>query len=379
MDLRIDFGTHGVKMTRYGDSTGSQRDPRMMLEHGRSNITTRVPVLDTCGDLVVRNMMYDAHYRESKSKDSDLICGNSLLHRFPQSATNIQRHCPTRIIYGITKHLYRPRINQKKATILTRMLVLFFKYLLDLVEGRPPFNLSIIVPTHWSPMGNKIFERVIQTLQKHHHVTLVPYQTAIRNTIILNSPVRHTPPSPAFMIDFGESLQCMYMSSVDDWPDRHDLHRPDWPDLHQQLHLGGNDFTKVVVQMVKHEILKHKSPYVSLETPKMLHKLWVFAEKLKCVLSANETIVDTFETPDADYTIALSRVKYQRNIQHLLAQYRGFVDGCLKMIPRQAACNYTVFIHGGVHRTPAVRELLQALVPESVPIKTCLMNDHALL
>ena len=176
MDLRIDFGTHGVKMTRYGDSTGSQRDPRMMLEHGRSNITTRVPVLDTCGDLVVRNMMYDTHYSESKSKDSEVICGNSLLHRFPQSATNIQRHCPTRIIYGITKHLYRPRINQEKAIILTRMLVLFFKYLLDLVEGNPPFNLSIIVPTHWSPMGNKIFKRVIQALQKHHHVTLVPYQ-----------------------------------------------------------------------------------------------------------------------------------------------------------------------------------------------------------
>lgn len=328
--IRIDLGTYCIKMTR----------------HPQIGSTSRVPIADKYGEIITRNLICTNDWM-----------GNELLYHYPQASST------SPIIYGITKHLCRSEIQETLADNIVTLLTRFFKYLFTMIN-EPVCHLAVIQPTDWSPNGVKVFRKVIDNMRQHYCITIIPFHAVIQQVIST---------FPFVLIDFGESLRCMHYTGI----------TTDMP-ICDQLNIGGNDFTKIVIKMIRIDMSKQGLSVETFASPKLRHKLWIFAEKFKRILSANESFSDTFETPTQDYTILLTRARYQHKVEHLIAKYYDFVSAFFQRLPVHAACH--VYIHGGVHRTPAIRNALQNAINDKLhlcsasnSLKTRLMSDHAYL
>jgi hypothetical protein len=123
------------------------------------------------------------------------------LYRFPQNTHNkITTHCPSRIIYGITKYLYYSVIDESLAIKLGFLLESFFNYLLTLINNTE-CSISIIQPTYWSNRGIDIFNNVIDKLNRQRNVVgslvCIPYHTnAERKSSIIQAVQPRSPIVP---------------------------------------------------------------------------------------------------------------------------------------------------------------------------------------
>ena len=227
--IQIDLGTHGIKMTRQ-QQFGS---------------TARVPIADKYGEIIIKNLI-----------GGDEWIGNELLHHYPGSSGSSGS---SPIIYGITKHLRHSSIPDDSAQEIVVLLTRLFTYLVTLIEDAS-FQITVLQQCEWSPRGVQLLCGAIDNMRLHGcgSMSIVPFDAMIQQCIKT---------TPFVLIDFGETVRCMHCPNK----------------VYDQLDIGGNDFTKLVVKMLRRDMTKQGLARNSFKSLKLRHKLWVFAEKVKRV------------------------------------------------------------------------------------------------
>lgn len=317
--LIIDFGTYCIKLSDHN-----------------------TPILDEYGMNTIQNMI-SAQYNPKE------YIGNTLLYSFPQNNNN-------NIAYGIIKHLEDKNMCITKKTSIKEFLERFLKYLLSFHNTA---TIYLIQSPNWTLEG---FNLIHEICFKYNIIT-IPYHVIVYNKL---SSIHE----PFVVIDFGESLNCLYIKSKDE-------HQ------HERMLMGGNLLTKYMRNIIFKQ-MKEKKKNILL-SDKYKHKLWVFAEKVKRILSVNTTYNDIFETSEQDFNISVNRKDFEQCIHKFTLKYYNFVLKFLQTIIQLhtlAHCN--IYVHGGCHRLPCITCSTEHIVDylkkyKQFIIKKNIQSEHSLI